>query len=139
MLSGSARIFVLIAISLLAVGSASAGVLMFVKDDDDKKTAKHAAHSAGGNTSHPVAGDFKPDKTQLAACREPRCFEQAFGNIAYYKGPKAALQLFDEKIRNDRSIEAGCHRIAHMIGSAALARFKNNVAQAFASGSSSCW
>jgi hypothetical protein len=42
-------------------------------------------------------------------------------------------------MRSDRTVEADCHRIAHSIGSGALARFEGNVARAFATGSSSCW
>ena len=134
----SGRLLVLLTISLLLVGTASAGVLMLVKEDDGK-TAAHGRHGGQANTPHPVAGNFKPDDTRLADCREARCYEQAFGNLAYYQGPKAALKLFDERIRTDPKIEAGCHRIAHMIGSAALARFKGDTAPAFAAGSSSCW
>jgi hypothetical protein len=88
---------------------------------------------------HPVAGTFKPDGTKLEDCDQQTCYEQAFGNVAYYEGPKAALDLFDEKIATSSSIEHGCHRIAHTIGSASLARFKGNVARTFAAGRASCW
>ncbi len=90
-------------------------------------------------TPHPMAGSFKPDATKLEDCRVQRCYEQAFGDIAYKEGPKAALALFGEKMKTDRAIEAGCHRIAHMIGSASLARFHGDVPKAFARGSSLCW
>ena len=138
MLRHPGRILLLVALFLLLVGSASAGVLALMKGDDDA-TSRRVADRGAGHTAHPVAGDFKPDETRLAGCKDARCYEQAFGNIAYRQGPKFALELFDEKIRSDRLVESGCHRIAHAIGSAALARFKNNVAQAFAAGSSSCW
>ncbi len=42
-------------------------------------------------------------------------------------------------MREDRAVEAGCHRIAHTIGSAGLARNRGNVAKTFAEGSASCW
>src|SRR5262245_37945004 len=79
---------------------------------------------------HPVAGTFKPNGVKLSDCGagDQLCYEQAFGNIAYYQGPKAALDLFDAKIAEQGPIEAGCHRIAHAIGSASLARFHGNVA-----------
>ena len=85
---------------------------------------------------HPVAQSFTPDGTQLDECSDQPCFEQAFGNVAYYRGPKAALTLFDE------TLEAGdpsCHRIAHVIGAASLSRYEGNVARTFAEGSSSCF
>ena len=91
---------------------------------------------------HPVAGNFKPNDAKLEDCGRDganACYEQAFGNIAYYQGPKAALKVFDESIAKPGPIESDCHRIVHTIGSASLARFKGNVAKAFSEGSSSCW
>jgi hypothetical protein len=85
---------------------------------------------------HPVAGSFTPDGTTLSECSDQACFEQAFGNLSYYEGPRAALTLFDE------TLDAGdpsCHRIAHVIGAAALSRYEGNVARTFAEGSSSCF
>jgi hypothetical protein len=67
-----------------------------------------------------------------------RCFEQAFGNLAYENGPKPALTLFDRRLAVDKTVAIDCHRIAHMIGSAALAHFGGNVAQAYSHGSASC-
>jgi hypothetical protein len=89
---------------------------------------------------HPVAGNFEPDDTELAECGgDYRCLEQAFGNLAFREGPKSAIRVFDQKIASDAKIESNCHRIAHTIGSAALARFQGNVGEAFVNGSSSCW
>lgn len=85
---------------------------------------------------HPVAGQFRPDSTTLADCSEQTCYEQAFGNVAFRRGPKVALALFDRRIAEN---EDGCHRIAHAIGAASLARYHGNVARTFALGSSSCW
>jgi hypothetical protein len=85
---------------------------------------------------HPVAGQFRPDGTTLAGCEEQTCVEQAFGNIAFRRGPKAALALFERRIAGS---EAGCHRIAHTIGAAALAHYHGNVARTFAQGTSACW
>jgi hypothetical protein len=87
---------------------------------------------------HPVAGSFKPDDTKLEDCAESRrCTEQAFGNVAFYRGPTAALARFDARY-GDFS-DPNCHRVAHTIGSATLARNKGNVAKTFAQGSSSCF
>ena len=85
---------------------------------------------------HPVAGQFRPDDTTLAECSEQTCVEQAFGNIAFRRGPKAALAIFERRIAED---EGGCHRVAHTIGAASLARFHGNVARTFAQGTSACW
>jgi hypothetical protein len=89
---------------------------------------------------HPIAGRFVPDETRLADCHrsEVRCFEQAFGNLAYENGPRAALALFDQRRAVDKTVSSDCHRIAHMIGSAALAYFHGSVAQAYSHGSASC-
>jgi hypothetical protein len=90
-------------------------------------------------TLHPVAGNFEPDDTELTDCGgEFRCLEQAFGNLAFREGPKSAIGRFDDKIRTDPNVERNCHRIAHTIGSAALARFEGNVGRAFTSGSAIC-
>jgi hypothetical protein len=86
---------------------------------------------------HPVAGSFRPDERSLEDCSDQGCVEQAYGNIAYRRGPAAALARFDEQY-GDGS-DPACHRVAHTIGSAALARNRGNVAKTFAEGSASCW
>jgi len=84
---------------------------------------------------HPVAGNFKPDGTRLEDCSETVCLEQAYGNIAYRSGPARALAVLEEEIG---SATNDCHRIAHNIGSASLARYDGNVGRTFAEGSSTC-
>lgn len=86
---------------------------------------------------HPLVGEFRPDGTQLAGCVDAACFQQAFGNIAYDRGPKAALDLVHE-FYGDGS-DSACHRILHFVGAASLARFGGNVAQALAAGAPTCW
>jgi hypothetical protein len=89
---------------------------------------------------HPVAGSFRPNSTKLSSCAgDRRCLEQGFGNLAYDEGPKKALSVFRARMASDPAVEAGCHRIAHIIGSASLARFRGNVQEAFALGDSTCW
>ena len=85
---------------------------------------------------HPIAGGFVPDDTQLGECSDERCFQQAFGNIAYNKGPKEALALVDD-VYGDGGNQA-CHRVAHAIGAASLERFHGSVEHTFAAGSSTC-
>ena len=128
-----------VAVALAGVTAAGAAVALVARGDGEEP--RHAHRDSGAVNPHPVAGHFRPDGTELAECTPelPRCYEQAFGNIAFNEGPKRAMALFDERIREDRAVEAGCHRIAHTIGSAALARFDGDVPKAFAQGSSSCW
>lgn len=102
--------------------------------------------STGGGVSvelHPIAGSFEPDDTTLESCptvSEPaRCREQAYGNLAYREGSKTALRRVASDMATDPEVERGCHRIVHMVGSAALAREKGNVGRAFTQGDSTCW
>ena len=85
---------------------------------------------------HPVAGGFEPDGTELNDCDDQSCIEQAFGNIAYYRGPRAAFARLEAEVDPNSN---GCHRIAHSIGSAALARYEGNVGRTFAEGASNCF
>ena len=96
--------------------------------------------TAADQGAHPAAGGFAPDGTRLEECEGDRtCLEQAFGNLAYRNGPQPTIRLFDRLMTTDDAVEGNCHRIVHMIGSAALARYHGNVAKAFAEGSASCW
>lgn len=97
------------------------------------------AQGSIGGPFHPVAGGFEPDATVLEGCRaDPACLEQAFGNIAFRKGPRAALARFEAQVATDSDVEADCHRIVHTIGSAALERYDGNVARTFSEGSPTC-
>ena len=99
-----------------------------------------AASGRGDEPSASTAAEFKPDDTKLADCEGSfPCLEQAFGNLSYEEGPKPALEEFDRQIAADPEIERNCHRIAHMIGAAALVRYEGGVGKAFAEGSASCW
>ena len=87
------------------------------------------------------AASFKPDRTTVADCERhdtPGCFRQAFGNFAYSKGPQAALRLLDADSRTIPGVQADCHQIAHNIGHAGLAHYKNNAAVALAHGAMTC-
>jgi hypothetical protein len=93
---------------------------------------------------HPVAGDFEPDGTKLADCAPgdssfQTCLEQGYGNLAYEDGAEVALGRFAAAIASDPVVERGCHRIAHTIGSATLARDEGDVGKAFSEGDSTCW
>jgi hypothetical protein len=121
----------------LAVGGAVTGVVLASSGGGSGPASQPQQTSS--LDMHPIAGNFKPDGTKLSDCNAQLCYEQAFGNVAYYKGPKAALALFAHEMAVNKAIEAGCHRIAHKIGSASLVRDHGNIPEAFAAGSSICW
>ena len=100
--------------------------------------AEYVADSAASSPVS-VAASFKPDDTKLSDCAgDSACFEQAFGNLAYEKGPKRALAVFTRMIDTDPTVRV-CHRIAHAIGAGALAHYNGDVGPAFADGSAVCW
>jgi hypothetical protein len=118
---------ILAALAVAALVEIAVAVVVFA-DGDTKSPAALPLH--------PVAGSFAPDATTFGECSDDLCFEQAFGNVAYFEGPREALALFD------RTLEEGdpsCHRIAHAIGAASLARYEGNISRTFAEGSSSCF
>lgn len=96
--------------------------------------------SAGRSSGKAVTKPFVPDHTRLPDCRDrnPACLEQAFGNLTFREGPKAALAQLQTTLQTDRSVQIDCHRIAHQMGSAALSRFKDRVAPAFIAGNPIC-
>jgi hypothetical protein len=124
------RRVLLLVVCLSALVEGSVAIAVYAKGND-KPQVQFAS------LSHPVAGNFKPDGTKLKDCSTVSCFQQAFGNIAYYRGPKVALRLFAEKY-GDYS-DPNCHPVVHRIGSATLARNHGNVAKTFAEGSSVCF
>jgi len=87
-----------------------------------------------------VAAAFKPDHRTVQSCHaDSTCFQQAFADLAYYRGPKVALARFVHQMRTSSFVEENCHRIAHAIGAGALTRFHGDVGTAFARGSAVCW
>lgn len=87
-----------------------------------------------------VAGPFEPDGKRLEDCAagDADCLEQAFGNLVYRAGPERALDELERRQRADAAVAADCHRIAHRMGAAALARYDERVAPAFVDGSPVC-
>ena len=86
---------------------------------------------------HPAAGLFQTDGTQVSQCADDACFRQAFGNVAFRDGPKAALDLVENVYGDGRS--PACHSVVHTVGEAALTRNEGDVARTLADGSSICW
>jgi hypothetical protein len=116
-------------------------VYLFTRDGGSPTASATLRNSLGGASRtlplHPVAGRFEPDDTQLPDCSDQACFEQAYGNIAFRQGPKAAFGFLEQQFAG--GADPNCHRIVHIIGAAALARNNDNVARTFAEGSSTCW
>jgi cytochrome c553 len=83
---------------------------------------------------------FRPDGKRIAGCHgDYACYKQAFGNVAYYEGPKRALADLAAAMRSNPVVDGGCHQIAHEIGHAAYARYHDDAAKALANGSMTCW
>jgi mono/diheme cytochrome c family protein len=90
-------------------------------------------------TTRPVL-TFVPDGRKPSQCRiDFVCLRQAYGNIAFYKGPKLALQLLDRAQQANTEIAGFCHQITHAIGHAALARYRGDAAKALGQGAMTCW
>jgi hypothetical protein len=90
---------------------------------------------------HIPADRFAPDETTIADCPpdDDPCLEQAFANYAYANGGKAAIAYWKEQAAISQRIEANCHQITHLIGAGAIAKWKGDVAEAYADGDESCW
>ncbi|MFN2467197.1 MAG: hypothetical protein ABR521_03580 [Gaiellaceae bacterium] len=130
---GSSRARAIALGCLIALGAGATAPILLLRSGEGLQPAAAAS-------PHPVAGGFEPDRTRLEDCGpDQACLEQAFGNLAFRRGPSAALRTFDAKMGSDAAVESGCHRIAHLIGSAALARYRGDVGRAFSEGSASCW
>ena len=128
----------LVAIPVLAV--AVYGIAHLVREPPRKTAAPQ-----GGSVlnPHPAAGPFAVDGTTLEDCTgeaDPRaCYEQAFGNLAYRESAKRALAAAVADGTTNTAIASDCHRIAHTIGAAVLAREDGDVSKALAEGDSTCW
>ena len=81
---------------------------------------------------------FEPNDQKVDDCQDTSCYEQAFGNLAYDDGPKAALQKLAELSATSGTVAADCHPIAHKIGAGGLLHFKGDVGKAFADGDATC-
>ena len=126
------------------VRNGGVGMPSFAKELTDveiSQVAEFVSESTRSSTmGGSVAAGFEPDDTKVDDCSSDdfHCYEQAFANISYNDGPKAALDEFDQDIKRPGPIESDCHRIAHAIGAGALSHFHGNVGQAFVAGRPSC-
>ena len=118
------------------------GMPSFEGDLSEQEIRDVAAFVSGGQAGQAAAGvsaikPFKPNTERLEGCLDADCRRQAFGNIAFREGPKAALALFAEKLSDD-AVQADCHRIAHTIGAASLQHHHGDVGKALAEGNAIC-
>ncbi|MEA2128939.1 MAG: hypothetical protein QOJ85_1830 [Solirubrobacteraceae bacterium] len=114
----------------------------FAEKLSDRQKADVAAFVGAGTASgKPVVAPFAPDSRRVAGCgrSDTECYEQSFGNLVFREGPKPALAELQKMMATNATVASDCHRIAHRMGSAALKRFKDNVAEAFVAGSPICW
>jgi cytochrome c553 len=110
-----------------------------LSDAEIRDVASFVSGEDAGGAAEGIAAikPFKPNTQRLEGCLDADCRRQAFGNVAFREGPKPALQLFQEKLRED-PVEADCHRIAHTIGAASLQHHDGNVGRALAEGNGIC-
>lgn len=106
-----------------------------------RDVASFVSGQSAGQSAQGIAAvkpkPFKPNTERLEGCLDTECRRQAFGNIAYRDGPKAALELFRRKLSDD-AVNADCHRIAHTIGAASLQHYDGDVGKALAEGNAIC-
>jgi hypothetical protein len=120
----------------VAVGAVTASLLL---SGPGQGQGIREAPGRSGSDLHPLAGSFVVDSTSLADCgKDSTCLRQAFGNVAFRAGPRAALALFHDRLEADEAVQRNCHQIAHLIGAAALARNGGDVARTFSQGDPVC-
>src|SRR2546421_489451 len=79
-----------------------------------RDVASFVAASTKNNSAALTA--FKPNHVKLSHCHSDyACYKQAFGNIAYYENPEAALAKLSSYMKTNPMVNSGCHQIAHEI------------------------
>jgi hypothetical protein len=109
-----------------------------LSDGEILALAQYVDGVAGRGTE--AAAAFEPDDRTLETCRakpSQECYEQAWGNLLYRAGPEQALTDLERALQSPNP-GFSCHRVAHAMGGAALARLKGDVARAFIDGSPVC-
>ena len=113
-----------------------------LSDDEIFAVSKFVAESAGSGGSAsggPQKFTFEPNDKKVEDCAaNSDCLQQAFGNIAYNDGPKAALERLAQMQIADPAVRAACHPIAHKIGAGGLLHFDGKVGKAFVQGDATC-
>ncbi len=102
--------------------------------------AGYVASAAQGGQGSP-SDAFRPNNVTVADCEkqlDASCYEQAFGNLAYERGPAVALDRFQKAIRDNPVVESRCHPVAHTIGAGGLLHYDADLGRAFADGTAAC-
>ena len=97
-----------------------------------------SARAVAPSTRSPGTSSPTTHRSTTARASSTPAASRRSATSPFAEGAKAALTLFDEQIASDELVRADCHRIGHVIGSAAFARYEGNVAKTFALGSSTC-
>ena len=91
-----------------------------------QEVAGFVATAAGAGSAGKIS--FEPDDKKIDGCgQDAACLEQAFGNLAYEEGPKAALDKLAEMQSTNPNIAGACHPIAHKIGAGGLLHYEGSV------------
>ncbi len=105
--------------------------------EEIQQVAGFVATAAGAGTAGKIS--FEPDDKKVDDCgQDAACLEQAFGNLAYEEGPKAALDKLAEMSTTNSVVSGDCHPIAHKIGAGGLLHYEGSVGKAFAAGNATC-
>jgi mono/diheme cytochrome c family protein len=106
--------------------------------EEIQQVAAFVATSAGTGRAGKIAFDPNDQKIEDCGTADAACYEQAFGNLAYEDGPKAALDKLAEMQSTDQTVAGTCHPIAHKIGAGGLLHYEGSVGKAFAAGNATC-
>jgi mono/diheme cytochrome c family protein len=101
-----------------------------------EQVAGFVATAAGTGKAGKIS--FEPDDKKVEDCADAVCFEQAFGNMAYHDGPKAALDKLAQLSSTNPLVQSDCHPISHKIGAGGLLKYEGDVGKAFAAGNGTC-
>ena len=105
--------------------------------DQIQQVAAFVATAAGTGGAGKIT--FEPDDKTVDGCgNDAACLEQAFGNLAYEDGPKAALDKLAEMQTTNSVVAGDCHVIAHKIGAGGLLHYEGEVGPAFVAGNGTC-
>jgi mono/diheme cytochrome c family protein len=109
-----------------------------LSETEIKQVAAFVATSAGTGKAGKISFDPNDEKVEDCSSGDTGCYEQAFGNLAYDEGPKAALDKLAEMSNTNPAIQGDCHPIAHKIGAGGLLHYEGSVGKAFAAGNATC-
>jgi cytochrome c553 len=118
------------------------GMPSFQSQLSNKQIQQVAEFVASASRAAGKVPAFKADSTTIANCGKKTegfgCYRQAFGNLAYKEGPKAALDTLQTDSRTVPGVQADCHQISHWVGHAGLAYYHGNAGEALAHGAMTC-